>query len=252
MFMNDVISQDIKKNKILVAGTNTRVFSKVEELLRINKFEVLRESVLITRSMNNKPIRKKNAQAILLTSSNAAIYFSKRFNSKNIPVFVIGPTTAKTAQECGFKNVKIYGNTAEKLVFKIKNTLNPIDGEIIFAGGKDLSLNIPKILSKEGYAIRREILYSTFPSNKLTSRTYDELSGQKTTCVALLSPKGAHAFCKIAEKQLSKVVFKNLNAVCLSHRVAKSAIKGGMKNIFFASTPKAEELVSLAIKLYGE
>ena len=240
------------KKKIMVAGTKNRIISTIEELLRENKFEVFRESVLLTRSINKKPINSEGVQAILLTSSNAAIFLSKRFNARKIPVFAAGLTTAKTAQKYGFENVKLFGDTAEKLILKVKSVINPEDGEIIFAGGKHLSINIPKVLSESGYIIRREILYSTFPRNKLTLKAYNELSEQNTTFIVLLSPRGADAFCKIAKKQLSSFVFNNLNAVCLSQRVAKSALLGGMNNIFFSKIPKAEELVNLAIKLYGE
>ena len=97
-----------------------------------------------------KNINTQNCQAILTTSFNSLTFLSDLIDNKNLKIFTLGLSSACYARNIGFKNVIDCDGDGDKMVSIILRKTRNDKGKIIYAGAKNISVNIPHILRNKG------------------------------------------------------------------------------------------------------
>ena len=69
--------------------------NEIEKILKNKLYNIISFPILHIDPLHKKPIKLKNAQAILTTSSNAIQIFSGLSNNRMIPLYTVGSTLKK-------------------------------------------------------------------------------------------------------------------------------------------------------------
>ena len=137
----------------------------------------------------------------------------------------------------------------------IRNNRNKLinRGNIIYAGAKEISFNLPKKLSRLGYKVNRYKIYSSQAINHFSSNFVKLVKKRNVSWVVLLSSKGATAFQANAKKTFDKEELSCINFACISYNVAKKLNKKYFKT-FYPETPNInyiKKIISQCEKKYG-
>merc|ERR1712046_511110 len=91
----------------------------------------------------------------------------------------------------------------------IENNKNKLvnRGNIIYAGAKEISFNLPKELSRLGYKVNRYKIYSSEAINQFSSNFINLVKKRSVSWIVLLSSKGAKAFKLMQKRHLIKKSF---------------------------------------------
>ena len=137
----------------------------------------------------------------------------------------------------------------------IKNNKNKIinRGNVIYAGAKEISFNLPKELNSLGYKVKRYKIYSSEAINQFSSNFLNLVKKRNVSWIVLLSSKGAKAFQANAKKAFNKEDLSFINFACISSNVAKNLNKKYFKT-FYPETPNInfiKKIISQYEKKYG-
>merc|ERR1712023_197161 len=194
--------------------------------------------------LNVKKIYKKvikiNDNDVVITSSYNSIYYLSQLTQNRIFIlYTLGKAASLLAIELGFKNIiECTGDSGNILINFIKNNKYKIinRGNVIYAGAKEISFNLPKKLSGLGYKVKRYKIYSTEAINQFSSNFLNLVKKRNVSWVVLLSSKGAKAFQANAEKTFNKEELSCINFACISSNVAKNLNKKYFK-IYYPEKP---------------
>merc|ERR1712225_81073 len=117
-------------------------------------------------------------------------YLSKLTNNRNFALYTLGKASAMLAKKLGFKNIiECNGDSGNILLNFIDNNKNKkVDrGNIIYAGAKEISINLPKKLSCLGYKVKRYKIYSSEAINEFSSNFVRLVKSKNISWIVLLS-----------------------------------------------------------------
>ena len=191
-----------------------------------------------------KNINTQNCQAILTTSFNSLTFLSDLIDNKNLKIFTLGLSSACYARNIGFKNVIDCDGDGDKMVSTILRKTRNDKGKIIYAGAKNISVNIPHILRNKGYEVDRISLYSTTKIREFSSQFLNMVKNAEVAWIVLLSQKGAQYFYKIFDKKFQLKDKKAIKYACLSAKIA-SELKSKDYKIFFPEKPSINQIENL-------
>merc|ERR1711991_78885 len=95
-------------------------------------------------------------------------------------------------------------------------------GNVIYAGAKEISFNLPKELNSLGFKVKRYKIYSTEVINQFSSNFLNLVKKKNISWIVLLSSKGAKAFQANAKKVFNKEDLSYINFACISSNIAKN------------------------------
>ena len=153
--------------------------------------------ILKIEHLYSKPINLHNAQALLTTSSNAIQIFSGLSKNRIIPIYTVGSTSKKLAKRLGFKNVIDCQGDSGKMFKKVLNNCSKNNGDLIYIGAKNISLDLPNMLRNVGYKVKRYIVYKTKEVEVMDKKFLNLIKLKKIKWIVLLSKKGASNFNKL-------------------------------------------------------
>ena len=171
-------------------------------------------------------------------------------------MYTLGKAATLLAKKLGFKNIiECTGDSGNMLLNFIKNNKNKLAnrGNVIYAGAKEISFNLPKEFNKLGYKVKRYKIYSSEAVNHFSSSFVDLVKKGNVSWIVLLSSKGAKAFQTNAKKAFNTEELSCINFACISSNVAKNLNKKHCK-IFYPETPNLnfiKKIISQCEKKYG-
>ncbi len=193
----------------------------------------------------------KPPMAFAITSANgvrALIKLEKEFQLKykqkpqNVPVFAVGPTTAKAARIGGWREVFISEGTVSALIETIASEYSAqgvasLSASKVKAAGKTLwhisgditAGNLVGGLQERGLPARRISLYEAVAAKTMPQRIMQRLSSYEG--VLLYSKRSARIFTDLTKSQGIKPI-----AYCLSQPIADEVRALGYETII-AATP---------------
>jgi len=170
--------------------------------------KILHQSLL---DVEFSPIEPLNItpQAIVITSSNAALALESSDWDRSLPVYAVGNATALKAKAIGFENSISPSNkaypSALSLIEWIKENLNPEDGPIIFGCGNHLRHDVAEILHNCGFQTSKVILYTTKPSTAFHQNIEEALRNNAINAVVINSEMALYGFVDLC-------IAKDINA----------------------------------------
>ena len=248
----------MKKNKYIIifraSGPlkNTYLTDKLEKL----NYKIKNYPILNVKKIYTKEIKINDNDVVITTSFNSIYYLSQLTQNRIFNLYTLGKAATLLAKKLGFKNIiECNGDSGNILLNFIKNNKNKLinRGNIIYAGAKEISFNLPKELNSLGYKVKRYKIYSSEAINQFSSNFLNLVKKRNVSWIVLLSSKGAKAFQANAKKVFNKEDLSCINFACISSNVAKNLNKKYFKT-FYPETPNInfiKKIISQYEKKYG-
>ena len=234
----------MKKKIIIFRALGKVSFSKIEIELKKYNFDVITLPILKVKKTVTKKVDHNQVQSYVCTSLNGIYFLSDLVVDKKKKLFVIGETSSLYAKKLGFKNVIDCSGDSGKLVNVIrKNTLKG-DGDIIYAGAKKVSLDVPKKLKSLGYTVNRIVLYETTGVSSLKSIFKKYELNATNLLMIFLSKKGAEVFLSLFLKEYKEKHLSKINFYCLSKNIA-SVFNSKICKINYPKVPLVNSMLRL-------
>ena len=182
-------------------------------------------------------------QALLITSANGIRAFARRTSRRDIAVFAVGDTSARTAGELEFAGVRSAAGDVDALAALVRDELDPGRGALLHIAGSHIAGDLSGLLEAAGFDVRRQVLYRATAAEKLSPDTVDELTSGTLDGVLLFSPRTAGLFVKLAAAAGVEEACRSLVAYCLSQAVADNAKALPFLRVMVASKPNQRSLL---------
>jgi uroporphyrinogen-III synthase len=187
-------------------------------------------------------------KALIFTSRNGVRALARGSAQRDIPVFAVGDSTARFAQEAGFQQVFSADGDVASLAALIGGTIKPLSGPLLHVAGSVAAGDLSGELQRLGYQIIRNVMYESRMSEELSTRTIQSIRNGAVDCVALFSPRTARTFAALAEHSNILDRCRDMSVMCLSPAVAVKLNGIPWRQVLIASEPKFEALM----QLFGE
>ena len=159
--------------------------------------------------------------ALIATSANAVEALAARTQSRDLPLFVVGPHSAAVAREAGFSTVYSGNGGADGLVPHILQRLPPATSVLFHAAPAQSAGTLELELSHHGYQLRREILYEARAVGTLPHAAADSLSAGTADGALFYSPRSARIFARLVTAAGLAPRCRGLQAFCISAKAAQ-------------------------------
>jgi uroporphyrinogen-III synthase len=194
------------------------------------------------------------ASAIVATSRNglrALAHSDALAAALSLPIFTVGPATAKLAQDVGFSRVVTGAGTAADLVPAIKNHPASHSGRLVHLAGDHLAFDLETALASEGITLAALPAYSSVAAETLPVPIVDMLMTKAFDAVVLMSPRSAVTWARIIALLPVRPPLATTMHVCLSQAVADGL--GSLPRVpkLIADRPNADAIVSAVYRLAG-
>ena len=184
---------------------------------------------------------------VISTSKNSVKAFSQICRVDDLPIITVGSSTMQTAKDLGFSDNISADSNVEGLISFIKNHYS-IAVKFLYIRGQEISCDLKKRLSEEGFNVREVILYKTIIKRNLTQRCKNLLSGSKIDSVAFFSSQTARIFCSLVSKSGLSHAKSDIVACALSKNIADSLKSIKWKKVITSRLPTKEILIDMINK----
>ena len=230
---------------------NTYLTDRLEKL----NYEIKNYPILKVKKIYTKKININTTDIVITTSFNSIYYLSQLTHNRIFCLYTLGKAATLLAKKLGFKNIiECSGDSGNILKEFISNKNKLINrGNIIYAGAKEISFNLPKELSLLGYKVKRYKIYSSEAINQFSSDFVSLVKNKNIAWIILLSAKGARTFYANAKIFFNKEDLSYINFACISSNVAKNLNKKYFK-VFYPETPNINFIKKIILqyeKKYG-
>lgn len=206
--------------------------------------QALLAPLLEPRFLDGPEPELNDVQAILATSANGIRALIRRTARRDIPVFAVGPQTAREAMKAGFADVRSADGDAVALAeaasrwAKAASTTNNV---LLHVCGEDAPGTLADMLAARGLVVRRAVLYAMAAASQLPPEARAALAEGGLNAVMFFSPKSARLFLTLAEG----LPIANLIALCISPATAKVLPQGAFAHVRIADRPNQSAMLAL-------
>ncbi|CDN49845.1 uroporphyrinogen-III synthase [Neorhizobium galegae] len=158
-------------------------------------------------------------------------------------LYAVGETTAKAAEDTGFRDIRRGPGTGAELAELIASDASDFDAPLLYLAGKPRSPQFEDGLNAEGVPFVATEVYGMMPI------AYDEVFIRATLldppvdAVLLYSRENARLFCDFAAPHLKELA--SVQFLCLSDNVAENIPREFHRNIKIASHPDEDGVLAL-------
>jgi len=183
---------------------------------------------------SNAAIPDKPWQALAITSANAlsalsAIGFAE--SMKAVPVFAVGPASARLARETGFTDVRQADGDLDALQKAMRQSLTPGRGPILYLTGKVRSGDLAASLGSGGFSVDRVELYDAVAATHIPSHAKNIIRSGKANGVVLYSARTADIWLQLVRQAGLQTEAERMVHFCLSPAVAEKIRSGPGRNV---------------------
>ncbi|QKX02630.1 uroporphyrinogen-III synthase [Wolbachia endosymbiont of Dirofilaria (Dirofilaria) immitis] len=186
---------------------------------------------------------------VISTSKNSVKALSQIYKLGSLPIVTVGNSTMQTAKDLGFSDIISADSDVDGLISFIKSHYS-IAVKFLYIRGQEVSCDLKKRLSEEGFCVREVILYKTVIKKSLTNRCKNLLSGSKINSVVFFSSQTARVFCSLVLKSGLSHTMGNIIAYTMSKNIADSLKSVKWKKIVTSRLPTRESLINIINRSY--
>lgn len=169
--------------------------------------------------------------------------------AQTLPVFVVGPGTARLARDLGFSTIIEGAGTGSGLVPVIGEWVAPGAGPLVHLAGDEVAFDLKGALAAKGYEVQQVAVYSSIPCDRLAPEVVAEIARGAVDLVVVMSPRTAEVLVeRLLDAGLGDAAHR-LTYVCLSEAVARRLIPLIPARIEVADAPHLEALLSRIVQL---
>lgn len=208
-------------------------------------------SPLLTMRPTTVALQLDGVQAVIATSRNAlrAIAETPHLDKlQRLPLFVVGPASARLARELGFGDVTAGDRGARELATAVAQSCQASGGAMLYLSGDEVAFDMPSALAETGFDVRRQVVYEAVQALQLPEAVRADIRDGKADAVVLMSPRTAKLFGKLTVDAGVAEQARGIVHLCLSPAVA-SAVGSSAKRVMVADRPSSEEMLALVKEL---
>lgn len=168
--------------------------------LRQRGFEVMTEPLLSIAPVPGLRLDLTGVQAVLATSANGVRALAAATSERGLPVLAVGDASARCARDLGFVSVESAGGDADSLVALVRARLDSRAGSLIHAAGTAVAGDISGTLLRDGYTVRREVLYTASTAESFSEALLGTLADKSIDIALFFSPRTAATFVTLARR----------------------------------------------------
>jgi uroporphyrinogen-III synthase len=185
-------------------------------------------------------------QALLFTSSQGVARFAALAHERAPIVFTVGEATAQAAAKAGFQRVYSADGDGQDLTTLVRGKKDALRlKRMLHICGEDTAQDLGAALQADGIFIERLPLYKAKFLDALPPDVARALAEGDISTVTLFSARTAANFSRMMQHEELKGVSEDLEAVCLSDRVA-AEIKGlHWRAVRIAHNPHLESVLDI-------
>lgn len=187
-------------------------------------------------------------RAFLTTSANGvrAAMRAAGFDAlKALPVYAVGPASAREAREAGFGEVHVAGGDVAKLADTVAGALAAGGKPLLHISGAAAAGDLKGDLEGRGFAVERVVGYEARARDAFSPGLCDDLRAGRIDGVLLYSPRTAAIFTRLATEAGLGAVVRGLRFFCLSQAVANKLAVLGDVDARVAASPTQPALLGL-------
>ena len=230
-----------KKYIVVLRASRISSNNKLEEIFKNNIYNIITFPILKVEILHSDPINPAGAQAVLTTSTNAIQIFSELSKNRKTTIYTVGSTSKEVAKNLGYKNVIDCEGDSVKMYNKVLNDCSKHNGDLVYIGADSISLDLPKMLRKVGFKVKRYIVYKTREVDMIDDKFLKLLEQKRIKWIVLLSKKGASCFNKLVMNNIKFNQLEKIKFACLSESIA-AELNDRIKLKFFPEQPTLDRL----------
>lgn len=170
---------------------------------------------------------------------------------RNLPVFAVGPSTAKRLELSGFSNVEFSDGTGTGLVSLVHQRAPLNAGTFVHASGEHISCDIAANLAALGFQTRRVVVYSARLQHSFTYATRQLIEAGRVRAVICLSRRTAATLSILLRKHGLFNYAMSATAIAMSSQIAEQMVGDGWPHVHVAATPSSESALA-SLQLLSE
>jgi len=210
---------------------------KFAERLRERGHQTLSAPLLSVRFHDGPPLALDGVQGVLVTSANGVRALARRAERRDLPVFAVGPQTAREALSAGFARVENARGDVVALAEALPRWACAEAGALLHATGAEGTGRLASLLAAKGYVVNTAILYDVVAASTLPEPAARALREGSLDAALFFSPRSAKVFKDyISNAGLSKICAR-LIAVCISQAAASALLPLSFAEIRVAAAP---------------
>jgi len=213
--------------------------------LRSQGHQVLIEPMLTIQPMPEVNLNMDNAAAWLLTSANGVRALARHTDHRELPVLAVGAATAMAAREAGFADVAEGAGDVVALAALVRRRFAPKDGRLIHVAGSDVAGDLAGDLARDGYQVRRAVLYRAETAARLSGACRAALAAGQIDGVLFFSARSAANFVKLLLQDGLGEICRSVELYGLSGAVAAAAAAVPWRRRNIAAMPRQDDLLAL-------
>ncbi len=219
---------------------------ELADKLRREGFEVYLAPMTEYAELNVEIPDTHGYQAIVFTSAQAVAIFAKHSPERLPIVFAVGEATAQAASKTGFHRVYSADGGGEDLLTLIRSKKADLHLQrILHICGEDTAQDLETQLRDNGIAVERIPVYKAKYIDALPADVGRALAEGDVSTVTLFSARTAANFSRLLQKDDLKGVSADLEAVCLSDRVAAEIRGLPWRAVRVARNPHLEAVLDI-------
>lgn len=220
--------------------------------LRALGHDVIVDPMLTIAFTGDVPLVGDDVQAVLATSANALRAIAAhpgRDAIIGLPLYTVGTATAEAAEDAGFGIAITADGDVEALADLVADTLDPEDGALLYAAGRDRRGDLDGELAEEGFTVRLAELYRAEPAETLSPDTVEALRAGALDGVLVYSARTAAALVAAAERAGLAGALAAIPFFVISEAAAEPLRRLDTPRIAVAERPNAKGVLALVAPL---
>lgn len=209
-------------------------------------------SPLIRIAATGETLPLEGVGAVAVTSRNSLRALASRpefIAVLKLPIFAVGPGTAQTARDLGFKTCFQGPGTGDQLAQMIANHREAFHGKILHLAGDRRAGDLAGSLEAAGIASQTVVLYRSIAANTFSPGIAEAIRSGAIDAVILMSPRTARVFSELVTKEGLVEAAAQLQVLCISKAAANCLANLEMRNVSICCQPNAEEMLALVARV---
>ena len=212
--------------------------------LRALGHQALSVPLLRVRFHDGEPLALDGVQGVLVTSANGVRALVRRTERRDLPVFAVGPQTARAAKKAGFGRVEHADGDAVALAEALPRWARAEAGALLHAAGAPGASRLASLLAAKGYEVPTAFLYDVAALSVLPQDVVGALTGGSLDAALFFSPRSAGVFRDCILNAGLANACGRLIAICISQGAAGARAPLSFREIRVAARPNQDALLA--------
>ena len=216
----------------------------VAERLHEAGHEILSAPLLSVHFHDGPPLDPEGVQGVLATSANGVRALARRTARRDLPLFAVGPQTAKAARAARFEYVENADGDAAALAEAVPRWARADNGVLLHVAGTQGDGRLAAMLGAKGFEVRTEFLYDVVAASALPAGAVEALSQGTLDAALFFSPRSARVFKDCVVRGRLAETCPNVIAVCISKAAATALSPLVFAECRIAAKPNRDALLA--------